>query len=129
MGVYRLDPIDPNDPAWRRSSEKGALWVCALTPGKARILVANKTPEFLQPNPRGTFGTFSPWLHEHLATWVLDTSKGQIPDSTVKRAGGSVVRAPFNLIRRAGTVIFFASAHAREGKASKSEANAWNRPL
>jgi len=93
--AYRLDPIDPNDPAWRRSSEKGALWVCALTPGKARILVANKTPEFLEPNPRGTFGTFSPWLHEHLATCVLDTSKGQIPDSTVKRADGSVVRAPF----------------------------------
>ena len=87
--------VDPNDPAWRRSSEKGALWVCALTPGKARILVANKTPEFLEPNPRGAFGTFSPWLHEHLATCVLDTSKGQIPDSTVKRADGSVVRAPF----------------------------------
>jgi hypothetical protein len=95
MGVYRLDPIDPNDPAWRRSSEKGALWVCALTPGKARILVANRTPEFLEPNPRGTFGSFSPWLHEHLATCVLDTSKGQIPDGTVKRADGSEVRAPF----------------------------------
>ena len=32
---------------------------------------------------------------------ALDASKGQIPDSTVKRADGSVVRAPF-LIRRAG---------------------------
>jgi hypothetical protein len=95
MGVYRLDPIDLNDPAWRRSSEKGPLWASALTPGKARILAANKTPEILEPNPRGTFGSFSPWLHEHLATCVLDTCKGQIPDGTVKRADGSVVRSGF----------------------------------
>jgi hypothetical protein len=95
VGVYRLDAIDPNDPAWRRSSEKGPLWVCALTSGKARILVAKKTPEFLEPNPRGTFGSFSPWLHEHLATCVLDLSKAPIPDGIVKRADGSVVRSHY----------------------------------
>ena len=95
VGVYRLDAIDPNDPAWRRSSEKGPLWVCALTSGKARILAAKKTPEFLEPNPRGTFGSFSPWLHEHLATCVLDLSKAPIHDGIVKRADGSVVRSHY----------------------------------
>jgi hypothetical protein len=92
MGVYRLDAIDPYDPAWHRSSEKGPLWASALTSGKARILVAQKTREYAKPNPRGARKpSSSPWLHDHLATCELDVSLGQIPDGTVKRADGSVV--------------------------------------
>jgi hypothetical protein len=91
MGVYLLDPIDSNDLAWRRSSEKGPLWVSALTPGKARILVAQKTQEYAKPNLRGAPKSSSPWLHDRLSTCALDTSKAKIPDGTVKRADGSVV--------------------------------------
>jgi hypothetical protein len=53
MGVYLLDPIDSNDLAWRGSSEKGPLWVSALTPGKARILVAQKTQEYAKASRSG----------------------------------------------------------------------------
>ena len=43
MNIYRLDPIDPNDPSWQNSIEKDSVWACAPTPKEARDLVAEKT--------------------------------------------------------------------------------------
>jgi hypothetical protein len=39
MSVYRLDPINLNDPSWELSSVKEAVWAAAQTPTAARVRI------------------------------------------------------------------------------------------
>jgi hypothetical protein len=88
MPVYRLDPINLNDPKWRTSTEDTSLWASAAHEGAARDLVAMKTTAVSSPSERHAWLTQSPWYDYRLTTCTLDTSKGQIPDGTVIRVDG-----------------------------------------
>ncbi|MGA2793230.1 MAG: hypothetical protein ABSE69_06790 [Roseiarcus sp.] len=87
MNIYRLDPIDPNDPSWRNSVEKECVWAGAPTPNDARKLVADKT----RPDAHGAAGLKSPWQDEALTSCVWEPSMTHIRAGAVVRADGSLV--------------------------------------
>ncbi len=86
MNVYRLDPIDPDHPSWRNSTEQEGVWVAGLTPKDARDLVADKT----RTDKVGADAT-SPWRDERVTSCVLEPSVTHILPGSVVRGDGSLV--------------------------------------
>ncbi|MGB8278613.1 MAG: hypothetical protein WCF20_11875 [Methylovirgula sp.] len=95
MNIYRLDPIDPNDPSWQNSVEKNSLWTSAATPKDARDLVADKT----RLGVSGANGFKSPWQDEAITSCVWEPSMTHIHAGTVVRADGSLVEKRMNIYR------------------------------
>lgn len=87
MGVYRLDPINPDHPSWRHSEEKETVWACAPTPQEARDLVAAKTG-FAGYDPRGDA---SPWLDAAVTSCVCESTPIDLRAGDVVREDGSLV--------------------------------------
>ncbi len=87
MNIYRLDPIDPNDPSWQNSIEKDSVWACAPTPKEARDLVAEKT----KAGVPGAFESKSPWQDASVTSCVWEPSMTTVDPWTVARGDGSIV--------------------------------------
>ena len=87
MKVFRLSPIDGNDPSWKYSVEKAHVWACALTPADARDLVAARTGFFKLAEP----GAVSPWKNERATSCVEEPSMTYPDPGEVIREDGSRV--------------------------------------
>ncbi len=65
MPVYRLTPINPNDPNWRTSTHRDVVVVRASSEEQARSLASKAFDTMLaQSSPGGTIGT-PLWHHSH----------------------------------------------------------------
>ena len=87
MNIYRLDPIKPSHPSWRRSVEKDTVWACAATPSAARKLVAGKAA--LEASTKAEFK--SPWENATLTSCVEEPTMTLLNPGDVVRADGSRV--------------------------------------
>lgn len=91
MSVYRLDPINPNHPSWRLSTEKECVWVGARTAKEARDLAAERTSVDTQTPADPPRPTTSPWQDETLTSCVWEPTITHVRAGTVERADGSIV--------------------------------------
>lgn len=82
MNVYRLEPIDQDDPSWESSNEKNIVWVAADSAIDARVLVAAKT---------GGSDARSPWRDAALTSCDLEPDVAYVNPGTVVREDGSLV--------------------------------------
>jgi len=89
MNVYRLDPINLDDPSWNLSTVKEVVWAAADTPNDARALVAIKTVKAIRVTP-GTHGAklISPWHIDTITSCVWDTTRTGLKDGEVVTASG-----------------------------------------
>jgi hypothetical protein len=83
--VYRLDPIDFDNPRWSASRIKKAVWAAADSPDEARRLVAGKTVRAVPAKPGAPKVGPSPWLDDRITTCVweasrTDVAKGRVVD-------------------------------------------------
>jgi hypothetical protein len=88
VSVYRLEPLNLNNPQWRLASYLKVVWVSADTSGDARSIAAAKTMvsrEGVSFAPK----LASPWLEETLSTCVLDTAKGDLPKGAAVTEDGA----------------------------------------
>jgi hypothetical protein len=74
MSVYRLDPINLNDPCWQASSVKELLFVGANNDKEAREFAAQQTTAMVSP-ARFAAKLHSPWLDAKITSCVLESSK------------------------------------------------------
>jgi len=87
MKVYRLSPLNADDPSWKYSVEKSHVWACALTPSAARELVAARTGFFKLAEP----GAVSPWRNEQVTNCVEEPTMSYPDAGEVIREDGSRV--------------------------------------
>ncbi len=88
MKVFRLEPIDGDDPSWKYSVEQSHVWTCALTPADARELVAARTGFFKLEEP----GAVSPWMNERVTACVAEpTMTFPSPGEVIREDGSPVV--------------------------------------
>ena len=80
MNVYRLDPIAPENPSWRTSSEKGSMWAAAPSPSTARDLVAKLTALATPTATESEYCPESPWQDSAITSCVLEPSMTHIHD-------------------------------------------------
>jgi hypothetical protein len=65
MSLYRLTPINLNDPNWRASTHRGVAVVRAGSEGQARALAAGAFATTLAPSSPGGRIAAPPWPHAH----------------------------------------------------------------
>jgi hypothetical protein len=87
MTVFRLSPLDADDPSWKYSVEKSHVWAGALTPAAARDLVAAKTGFFKLMEQ----GAVSPWKDERVTSCVEEPTMNYPDAGEVIREDGSRV--------------------------------------
>jgi hypothetical protein len=82
--VFRLDPIDPNNPVWAElSTISHAVLTRADSAGKARQVVANKTVVGRTPKEPHAPIPRSPWLDDKLSLCVMQTNEHDIAEGAV----------------------------------------------
>jgi hypothetical protein len=88
MKVYRLSPIDGDDPSWKYSVEKAHVWATAQNPADARDLVAARTGFYKLAEP----GAVSPWKNERVTSCVEEpTMTYPSPGEVIREDGSPVV--------------------------------------
>jgi hypothetical protein len=86
--VYRLDPIDLQNPRWSASRIKKAVWAAADSPDEARRLVAGRTAQAVPAKPGAPKAGPSPWLDDGITTCVWEPSRTDIAKGSVVDAQG-----------------------------------------
>jgi hypothetical protein len=83
MNVYRLDPIDPDHPVWKLSTEQDTIWASAQTEEAARDLVASRS------GFNAASGETSPWKNPAVTSCTLDSTMKLLNPGDVIRGDGS----------------------------------------
>ncbi len=94
MPIWRLEPINPDDPHWRASTYAGPLTVRAADEDKARELAASPF-RIGAAKPPATEVPRTPWLYSWLATCA------RIEASEFEEDGPETILGPPEALARA----------------------------